>query len=123
MAPNQHSPFYYMLQSRKAWATLIGLILMVITAVINRQAIDPNTLVNGIMALVGIYVGSIAIEDGMTARAAATQATTTVSTPGTSDVQVTAPPDVSAAPVITRLQPMGDDTGAPQPVVTHTGLN
>lgn len=99
MPTEQHSPFYYMLQSRKFWATGVGLILIIVTAIINRQSIDPDTLVNGIMALVGIYVGSIAVEDGMTNRNAKT---TTITTPSQNV-------DVSTS-------------GAVVPTVTHTGL-
>lgn len=62
---DQHPPIYYVLQSRKFWATLVGLILMIITAIVNKQPIDPNTIVNAIMILVSVYVGSVALEDGM----------------------------------------------------------
>lgn len=105
--PNEkQSPFLSMLQSRKAWATLIGLILMVIAAIANKQPIDPDTLINGIMVLVGVYVGAVAIEDGMSNRAQVNATTTTVSTPGTSDVTVS----------------KGDDKQGPQPFVHTTGL-
>jgi len=96
MAIKPQSPWLSMLQSRKAMATLIGLILMVITAIATKTPIDPNTLLNGIMILVGIYVGSVAVEDGMSAKALANAATTTVSTPGGSDVTVTAPSEIVA---------------------------
>jgi len=93
MTNEKPSPWLSMLQSRKAMATLIGLVLMVITAIVTKTPIDPNTLLNGIMILVGIYVGSVAVEDGMSKQAEANAATTTVSTPGGSDVTVTAPVD------------------------------
>lgn len=93
----------WVLQSRKMWATLIGIILMIVTAIINKQAIDPDTLVNGIMVLVGIYVSAVAVEDGMSSRANANATTTTVTTPGTSDVKVSQP----AEPVAPRVGPDG----------------
>lgn len=71
---------------------------MIVAAIVNRQAIDPDTLVNAIMVLVSAYIGAVALEDGMSARAAATAATTTVSTPGASDVTVVAPPDTTVPP-------------------------
>lgn len=85
---NERSPLFHAIQSRKMWATLIGIVMMIVTAIINKQAIDPDTLVNGIMILVSVYVSAVALEDGMTQRNA-TQ--TTVTTPGTSEVQVSQP--------------------------------
>lgn len=75
---NDKPSIFYVLQSRKMWATLIGLILMVVTAIANKQPIDVNALVSGIVTLVGIYVASVAIEDGLTKHNAGQ---TTVSTP------------------------------------------
>ena len=73
--------------------------MMIVTAIINKQAIDPDTLVNGIMILVSVYVSAVALEDGMTQRNATT---TTVSTPGKSDVSVTAEPVAPAKPRVER---------------------
>jgi hypothetical protein len=114
---DQHPPLYYVLQSRKFWATTIGLVLLIATAIINHQAIDPNALVNGIMILVSVYVGAIAVEDGLTNRNATT---TTVSTPS-SNVQVStsdAPPPVT--PVV--VGDLSGRTAAPQPTKPPVGL-
>lgn len=97
---NERSPLFHAIQSRKMWATLIGIVMMIVTAIINKQAIDPDTLVNGIMILVSVYVSAVALEDGMTQRNA-TQ--TTVTTPGKSEVQVSQP----VAPAKPRIGPDG----------------
>lgn len=93
---NDQPSLYYVLQSRKFWATLIGLILMVVTAIANKQPIDVNTLVNGIVVLVGIYVGATALEDGLTKHNAGQ---TTVSTPS-SNVDISTS-DTPAKPTVT----------------------
>lgn len=98
---NERSPLFHAIQSRKMWATLIGIVMMIVTAIINKQAIDPDTLVNGIMILVSVYVSAVALEDGMTQRNATTA---TVSAPGKSDVSVTAEPVAPAKP---RIGPDG----------------
>jgi len=83
------------LQSRKLVAAIVGLVLMIVAAISNRQAIDPNTLVNAIMVVVSAYMGAVALEDGMTQRNANK---TTVTTPGTSDVTVSQAPEATQPP-------------------------
>lgn len=117
---SEHPPIYYVLQSRKFWSAVVGFLAIVIVAWRSGAALDPNTVVNAILGIVAAYMGATAWEDGKRNEAAAVIAAapvTTVSTPGGSDVTVTAPTD--AAPVIVRPQPVGDDaTPMPtQPVV------
>lgn len=82
------------LQSRKLWAAIVGLVFIVVNAYLNHSQIDPDTVTNAIMGIVAAYMAATAYEDGQKAKAEATP-TTTVSTPGGSDVTVTAPPDVT----------------------------
>jgi hypothetical protein len=102
-----------MLQSRKVWAAIIGLIFIVVNAALNQEQIDPNTVTNAVMGIVAALMASIAVEDGMKAqaeaantKAEATATTTTVTTPAAANVTVT---------------PTADDN-PPQPVVGRTGL-
>lgn len=88
------------LQSRKLWSAIVGLIAILVTAWQSGAALDPDTVVNAIMVIVSAYMAAVALEDGMAKRNANT---TTVSTPGTSDVVVT-------------------PTDAPTPTVSRTGL-
>ena len=75
------------LQSRKLWAALVGLILILATAW-NQDPFPTDAVVTAIMGVVGAYVASVAYEDGKQAEAAGrigaadiTATTTTVSTP------------------------------------------
>lgn len=92
------------LQSRKLWAAIVGLVFIIVNAALNQQQIDPDTVTNAVMGIVAAYMASTAWEDGQKAKAAAAP-TTTVSTPGTSDVTVT-PSDT-----VTPTQPMIGRTG------------
>lgn len=83
------------LQSRKLWAAIVGLVFIVVNAALNQQQIDPNTVTNAVMAIVAAYIGATAYEDSQHVKAKATvdaavvsAATTTVTTPGSSDVTV-----------------------------------
>lgn len=87
------------LQSRKVWAAIVGLILIIVNAALNNQQVDPDTVTNAIMGIVAALMASIAYEDGQKAKAEAAP-TTTVSTPGTSDVTVTS--ETAAQPFIGR---------------------
>lgn len=108
--------FIWVLQSRKFWAAVVGLVFIIVNAVLNQEQIDPNTVTNAILGIVAAYMGVTAWEDGKHADAqatvsaanvtAASQANvTTVSTPGESDVTVIAPTegDKPAQPVIGRM--------------------
>lgn len=89
------------LQSRKLWAAVVGLVFIVVNAALNQQQIDPDTVTNAVMGIVAAYMASVAWEDGQKAKAEAAP-TTTVSTPGESNVTVTAP-DAPVQPVIGRM--------------------
>lgn len=52
-----------LLKSRKFWATLIGLIT--IMGYGNYHGVPPEKIVDAIMVLVGIFTGSVAVEDGL----------------------------------------------------------
>lgn len=92
------------LQSRKLWAAIVGLALIIVNAILNGEQLDPNTVTNAIMGIVAAYMAATAWEDGQKAKAEASP-TTTVITPGTSDVQV-----------------MPSDNNPPQPFIDSTGL-
>lgn len=81
--------FLWVLQSRKFWAAVVGLVFIVVNAALNQQQIDPNTVTNAVMAIVAAYIGATAYEDSQQAKANATveaaqvsaATTTTVTTP------------------------------------------
>lgn len=75
------------LQSRKLWAAIVGLILIVVNSILNNQMVDPDTLTNAIMGIVAAYMAATAWEDGQKAKAQVAP-TTTVETPS-SNVTVT----------------------------------
>lgn len=96
----------YVLLSRKFWMAAIGLIMVVVTAW-NQDPYPTDAVVTAIMGVVAAYIGSVALEDGMSKQAEAKAVTTTVSTPGTSDVQVIAPPETPPMPHSPQLGRMG----------------
>lgn len=98
--PNENK-ILWVLQSRKFWSAVVGLAAIFYTAWQSGGGVDPDTLVNAILGIVAAYMGATALEDGLSNRNATT---TTVSTPGTSDVTV-----------------VQSDMPA-QPVIHHTGL-
>lgn len=98
--PNETPKLYYVLQSRKFWSAVVGLIAIVYVAWHSGTALDPDTVVNAILGIVAAYMGATALEDGMSARAANR---TTVSTPGASDVTVTSGDSTSTQPVVPNI--------------------
>ena len=76
-----------MLQSRKVWAAIVGLLLIFVNAFLNESQVDPDTVTNAIMGVVAALMASIAWEDGKKAEAQAAP-TTTLTTPS-SNVTVT----------------------------------
>jgi hypothetical protein len=84
-----------MLKSRKVWAAIIGLIVILVNAYINQEQIDPDTITNAVMGIVAALMASIAVEDGMKAKAEVAP-TTTIETPAPNVTVTTA-----------------DDTGTP----------
>lgn len=85
------------LKSSKFQAMLAGLITIILIAVINRQQIDPNVLSAAVTGLIGAYIAATAYEDGQKAKAEVAP-TTTITTPGGSDVSVTAPDGTGVPP-------------------------
>lgn len=87
---------FHFLKSRKFWA-FIGGIISILGAAFQAEVFPTQEVIAGITALVLGYMGTTAWED--TARAKAEAApTTTVTTPGTSDVQVTTPLALTETP-------------------------
>lgn len=110
---------WYIFKSRKFWA-FIGGVLSLYLATAQMHPFPIDTFVQGLVALVLGYITTVAWEDSAAKKAdatveaanvtaAATQATTTVSTPGTSDVQVQAAPDATPATIVVP----GASTGLP----------
>lgn len=102
---NERPNIYYVLLSRKFWMSAIGLILILVTAW-SQDPFPTDAVVTAIMGVVAAFVGATALEDGMSKQAESKATTTTVSTPGESDVTVTAP----------------SDTGTVRPFIGSTGL-
>lgn len=72
------SKIVWVLQSRKFWSAVIGLVAILYTAWQSGGAVDPDTLVNAILGIVAAYMTATALEDGLSNRNATT---TTVTTP------------------------------------------
>jgi hypothetical protein len=78
--PKEKSSILYVLQSRKFWMATIGLVLVLITAW-NQEPYPTDAVVTAIMGVVAAYIGSVALEDGMSKQAEANATKTTLSTP------------------------------------------
>lgn len=110
MQTKETPSIYYVLLSRKFWMTLIGLVLILVTAW-GQDPYPTDAVVTAIMGVVAAFIGATAWEDSSRNQAAGTIAaadinatTTTVTTPGASDVQVTASPDtVQHSPELGRM--------------------
>lgn len=89
------------MQSRKLWAAIVGLVLIVVNAVLNQQQVDPDTLTNAIMGIVAAYMAATAWEDGQKAKAEVSP-TTTVTTPSEN---VTVSTSDATAPTVERMVP------------------
>lgn len=94
----------WVLQSRKFWAAVVGLVAIFYTAWQSGGGVDPDTIVNAILGIVAAFIGATALEDGLSNQNANK---TTVSTPGGSDVTVMAPPSDSNPPVQPAVHRMG----------------
>jgi len=75
------SKLIWVLQSRKFWAAVIGLVAIFYTAWQSGGGVDPDTLVNAILGIVAAFMTATALEDGLSNRNATT---TTLSTPSDS---------------------------------------
>lgn len=101
------------LQSRKFWAAIFGFISILWVSYQSGNTLDPDTVINAILGIVAAYIAATAWEDGKVAEAAGrvsaaetTASTTTVSTPGGSDVTVTKSdenPPVPPQPMLGRM--------------------
>lgn len=98
------------IHSRKFWVFLSALVGLIFASYQNDGVFSANEIRDMVMLAIG-YGASIALEDGLTAY---NSDKTTVSTPGGSDVTVTAPSDT---PIIIPPAP----PHVP-PVVSTTGL-
>lgn len=96
---------FWWLKSKKVWAFIIGFVTIA-AAAFQVEPFPYEDFTMKVLGLVAAFIGGNALEDGMKANAQAKAQTTTVSTPGESDVTVTAPADTHPA----------------QPVIHHTGL-
>lgn len=84
------------LQSRKLWAAIVGLVLVVVNSLLNNEQIDPDAVTNAIMGIVAAYMASTAWEDGQKARAGV-KPTTTLHTPSENVTVMTSDVDVPSA--------------------------
>ena len=103
------------LQSRKLWAAIVGLVIILVNSWINHASVDQDTVTTAVMGIVAAYCASVAWEDGKLHEAEAVMAATpitTVSTPGGSDVTVTAPPE-TPEPFVPPTKPVVGNMGLP----------
>lgn len=57
----------WVLKSRKFWASLIGLAAVIIAA-LGLPELPEDKLIDAIVTIITVYVGSIAVEDGLSRR-------------------------------------------------------
>lgn len=58
----------YLLKSRKFWISVVGLISVIYVAVTGRDELPVEALVDAIVVIITVLVGSIALEDGLSRR-------------------------------------------------------
>lgn len=91
------------IHSRKFWVFITALVGLISASYQNDGVFTASEIETMVYLAIG-YGASIALEDGLTARAVATATTTTVSTPGESNVTVTAPPETTPqSPMLGRM--------------------
>lgn len=95
---------FWWLKSRKLWA-FVGTVVTILTAAASQDPYPIDTVIQGIVAALLGYMGTVAWEDTARAKAEAPPVTT-VTTPGASDVTVIAPPETPATahPIIGRIR-------------------
>lgn len=59
--------FIDLLQSRKFWASLLGILGTLGFKAVSPD-VDSDTIINAIMVIVSVFVGSVALEDGLMKR-------------------------------------------------------
>lgn len=57
----------WLLQSRKFWASLIGLVSVLFVA-FGMPELPDEVMIDAIVKIIGVYVGSVAVEDGLSRR-------------------------------------------------------
>lgn len=108
--PKEKPAIYWVLQSRKFWSAVVGLVAILYMSLVNGAELDPDTVVNAILGIVAAYMATTAWEDSSKAEAAGrvsaaetAASTTTVSTPGASDVTVTKSDENPTQPMLGRM--------------------
>ena len=54
-----------LLASRKFWASVIGLVSVLLVNFLGEEPLPVEDLVNAVMIVVAVFVGSTALEDGL----------------------------------------------------------
>lgn len=110
----EQNKILWVLQSRKFWAAVIGFVSILWVSYQSGAQLDPDTVINAILGIVAAYIAATAWEDGKQAEAAgrigaaeSTATTTTVTTPGTSDVSVSQPDSTGTPPPQPMIGRMG----------------
>lgn len=80
------SKWMWLLQSRKLWASVIGLVLVLVASV-GQNPFPTDSVITAIVAVVAAYVGATALEDGLTMRDGTS---TRITAPAQSNVTVVA---------------------------------
>ena len=68
----ENSKFQNLLQSRKFWASVVGLVAIFYTAYVSGSTLDSDVVVTAIMGIVAAYIGATSYEDAQHAKAEAT---------------------------------------------------
>lgn len=87
----------YVLQSRKFWASVLGLVLVLVTSW-GQDPFPTETVITAIVAVVAAYVGATALEDGLSQRDSGTTKISTPSDSNTTVVTSAQPQDVQSQP-------------------------
>lgn len=64
---------YNWLNSRKVRTAIAALVTILLTAWVNGETVDPNTIIQAVAAIAMALMGAVAYEDGKKAEAAAKQ--------------------------------------------------
>jgi hypothetical protein len=58
----------HVFRSRKFWAALIGIATILYVAWSTQSAVPVEDIIDNIMIIVSVYIGSVAVEDGLSRR-------------------------------------------------------